>query len=86
MSSDEPEKSTTPVPGQFVVPAVGKGCLAGLALLVLFVGISGLTYLILKPFGLSENTHLFFTVLSGPLLGTIIGLIVGWRFLRRNQP
>lgn len=77
--------SGTPNPGSVLGPAVGKGCLAGLGLLVLFVLISGLTYLALLPLGLSENVHLLFTIATGPIVGTALGLLIAWRILRRQQ-
>ena len=72
-------------PGGVVGPAVGKGCLAGLGLLVLFVVISGLIYLVLGAFALADNIRLLVSIASGPILGTIIGLLIAWRIMSRTD-
>jgi hypothetical protein len=65
--------------------ALGKGCLAGLGLAVLFALISLMVYLLSGPFGLDQNVRLLLTFASGPVLGTILALAVFWLITRRMR-
>lgn len=77
--------SSSPNPGGVIGPAFGRGCLLGLGLLVLFVAISGVLYLALLLTDLPENIRLLISIASGPILGTVIGLLVAWRLMNRPQ-
>jgi hypothetical protein len=77
--------SNNPNTAGIVGTAVGKGCLVGVGLAVGFFLISGLVYLLLGPFGLERNIRLLITVLSGPVLGTGLTLIVGWALAQRTR-
>ena len=59
-----------------VATALWKGCLGGLGLGVVFLLISGLTYLALSGMRLGHNILLLLTIASGPVLGTSILLAV----------
>jgi hypothetical protein len=61
-----------------VTPAVGKGCLAGFGLAGLFLVIGGVAYLILGAFGLALRTRLLVAILSGPVIGTFLTLLVAY--------
>jgi uncharacterized membrane protein len=68
--------------GSTIPPGLGKGCLAGLALAVGFLVISGLVYLVLSLASLPRNILLLVSIASGPILGNVIVLIV---FLLRSK-
>ncbi|HEC23318.1 MAG TPA: hypothetical protein ENI95_10425 [Chloroflexi bacterium] len=59
-----------------VAGALGRGCLGGLGLALLFLVISGLMYLLLPLTGLPQNVVLLLAVASGPVIGTAIALTV----------
>lgn len=61
-----------------LAPAVGKGCLAGFGLAGLFLVIGGLAYLVLGAFDLALRTRLLIAILSGPVLGTFLTLLVAY--------
>lgn len=50
--------------------ALWKGCLGGLGLAVLFLVISGLTYLFLSQTSTPYNLVLLLSIASGPIIGT----------------
>jgi hypothetical protein len=62
-----------------LTPALAKGCLAGLGLVVLFAAIGGLAYLLLTVAGLPQNIVLLIAIASGPILGTVGLLVVVWQ-------
>lgn len=59
-----------------LTPIMGKGCLAGFGLVVIFFVISGLAYLAISQFDLPQNLVLLVTVASGPIIGTLGTLAV----------
>jgi hypothetical protein len=61
-----------------VTTGLWKGCLGGIGLAAVFFFISGLTYLILSQTGLSPNIALFFTIASGPIVGTFGLAAIVW--------
>jgi hypothetical protein len=63
-------------PAGVVSAGLGKGCLAGLGLALLFFLISGGVYLALGAFSLERNIRLLFTFLSGPVIGTVLVVVV----------
>jgi hypothetical protein len=65
-----------------IAPTLGKGCLAGLGLAVLFVAISGLAYLVLSQFDVPPNIVLLISIASGPTTGTMGTLVVLWLWAR----
>jgi len=62
-------------PTRLVAEGMGKGCLAGIALAVLFFALSGVLFLLLGITGLQQNIRLLLTFAGGPILGTI-GVVV----------
>lgn len=64
---------------------VGRGCLLGLGLFLLFILIGGLVYLVLLAFDLPENIRMLIAIATGPIVGTVIGLLVAWRIVTRQQ-
>ena len=77
--------SNNPDPASAVATGVGRGWLLGLGLFLLFALISGLVYLALQPFDLPENIHMLIAIATGPIVGTVIGLLIAWRFVTRRQ-
>lgn len=76
--------SSDPSPTGVVSGALGKGCLAGLALVVLYAAISGLVYLVLSWLGASPNLRLLIGIASGPIVGTVIALFAALYVVRRT--
>ncbi|MGF1507006.1 MAG: hypothetical protein GYB64_00805 [Chloroflexi bacterium] len=77
--------SNEPNAGTVVAVGLGKGCLAGLGLAVLFLVVSALTYALLGLFDLPVNIRLLLTFLSGPVLGTVGVIIVLYMRSLANQ-
>ncbi len=75
--------SRDPQAAGLVGSALGKGCLAGVGVALLFFVLSLLVYLLIGPFGLPPNVRLLITFASGPILGTGVVLVVFWAFVRR---
>jgi hypothetical protein len=71
-------------PTGIVGGALGKGCLAGLALVVLYTAISGLVYLALGWLGAASNLRMLVGIASGPIVGTVIALFVALFIVRRT--
>ncbi len=65
-----------------IAPTLGKGCLTGLGLAVLFVVIGGLAYLVLSQFDVPPNIMLLISIAGGPIIGTMGTLIVLWLWAR----
>lgn len=65
--------------------ALGKGCLAGVGVALLFFVLSLLVYLLIGPFALPSNVRLLVTFVSGPILGTGVVLAAFWVFVRRPR-
>jgi len=70
---------------QLIRAGLLKGCLGGIGLSIVFMVISGATYLLLAQTALSLNIRLFFGILAGPLLGTIGLLAIVFIRARRAQ-
>ena len=68
--------SNEPSPQLVTSRGLGIGCLAGFGLALAFIAISGLAYVVLGFLELSQNIRLFFSVLSGPVIGTILALLI----------
>jgi hypothetical protein len=68
--------SSDPSPEVLATRGLGIGCLAGFGLAITFIAISGLAYMVLGFLGLSQNIRLFFAVLSGPVIGTVLALLI----------
>lgn len=66
--------------------ALGKGCLVGIGIALLFAVISLLVYVLLGPLGLPTNVRLLITFASGPTLGTGVVLAAFWLFSQRTPP
>ncbi len=64
--------------------ALGKGCLVGVGIALLFAFISLLVYLLVGPLGLPSNMRLLITFASGPTVGTGVVLAAFWLFIRRT--
>lgn len=64
---------------QAVSAGLGKGCLVGLGLAVLFLVIGGVLYLLLSLTGLAQNLTLLIAIAGGPILGTSAALIIFWQ-------
>jgi hypothetical protein len=60
--------------------ALAKGCLAGLALAVLFGIVSGLLYLAARAFGLDQGQALVIGVAGGPVI--VSAVVLGGIMLR----
>lgn len=73
-------------PAGIVGGALGKGCLAGLALVMLYGVIGGLVYLALGWLGVAPNLRMLIGIASGPILGTAIALLVALRVTRKMAP
>lgn len=54
--------------------ALGRGCLAGLGLAVIFVLVSGLLYLAARSFGLEQGLALVIGIAGGPVVVSAIVL------------
>jgi hypothetical protein len=67
-----------------IASGLGKGCLGGLALALVFFAISGFVYLILTQIDVPPRTILLLTVASGPIGGTL-GLTVVLLIRARTQ-
>lgn len=63
-----------------------KGCLGGVALAAVFLGISAVTYLLMNLLGLSQNIVLLASVASGPIGGTILLIIFAFWLASRQKP
>jgi hypothetical protein len=66
------EVNTKKILGQ----ALGKGCLAGLGLVVAFFVIGAIIFGVLSLFGITDDSRLFYAVAGGPIIGTVILFIV----------
>jgi hypothetical protein len=60
-----------------------RGCLGGIGLAVVFLLISGTTYLALSALSAPRNLLILFTIASGPVIGSVAVLLV---LLRRLKP
>jgi hypothetical protein len=78
--------SSDPSPTRVVGWALGKGCLAGLALVALYGAIGGLVYLALGWLGAASNLRMLVGIASGPIVGTAIALIVALAVVQRTAP
>ena len=58
-----------------VRPALGRGCLIGLGLALLFGALSYVFYLLLGMAGLAENIRLLIAIAGGPTVGTVIAFV-----------
>ena len=76
--------STDPDVRNAVGQAMGKGCLAGIGLVVGFFVIGALIYGLLSLVGVTGNIRLFVTVAGGPIIGTVIAFIVAMNINRRQ--
>lgn len=65
---------------------LGKGCLGGLALAVVFLGISGTAYLLMGMTDAPRRIALLVSVASGPILGTVLLIIFGFWLAARQKP
>lgn len=73
---------------QMVINSLGKGCLAGLGLALVFIVISGTVYLILSSFDLPRNLLLLFSIASGPIIGNLIAItifVIRSRQIKKNS-
>lgn len=69
-----------------VAPAMGKGCLLGIGIGVLFFVVGAVVYLIAGLFPLPERIVLLLAIAGGPIIGTAITMIVLYQRVRRTTP
>lgn len=62
-----------------------RGCLGGVGLAVVFLVISGVTFLVLSAVTAPRNLMILFSVASGPVIGSGAALLLVLRRLSREQ-
>jgi hypothetical protein len=63
-----------------------KGCLGGLALVGLFLGVSGIAYLLMVMINAPRNVLLLVSIASGPLVGTVLLILFAFWLASRQKP
>ncbi len=72
--------------GRAVSSALGKGCLAGIGLALMFFAISLLTYLLTGLLSLPHHIRLLIATASGPVVGTLMITVLAWNLSQRSKP
>lgn len=63
-----------------------KGCLGGVGLTAVFLGISAFTYFVMGFIDAPRNIVLLVSIASGPIIGTILLIIFAFWLASRQKP